>query len=266
MKDTKLANILIVDDQEYNIGLLERILLRAGFKHIYSTMDPYRILPMLSEIHPDIILLDLHMPGMDGLQVLQLIREHIGPDEYLPVLMLTADMTPEAKQQGLRSGVNDFLTKPFDRTEVILRMTNLLKTRELHLQLQHYNNTLEEKVRERTEELERAQLEILQLLGRASEYRDDVTGQHTLRVGRLSGLIAVQLGMPDHEADMIRMAATLHDIGKIGIPDEILLKAGAVFARGVRANEKPYDDRSQHSGGKLFRSVKAGRYYCLCAS
>lgn len=227
MDDTRQqANILIVDDQEYNISLLERILTRAGFKHIYTTMDPYQILPLLAEVKPDIVLLDLHMPGMDGLEVLQLIREHIGEEQYLPVLMLTADVTHEAKQQGLRAGVNDFLTKPYDRTEVILRINNLLKTRELHMQLQHYTATLEEKVRERTEELKRAQIEILQLLGRAAEYRDDMTGQHTLRVGWISQLIAKRLGFTEHESEMIRMAAALHDIGKIGIPDEILMKPG----------------------------------------
>ncbi|WP_231571251.1 response regulator [Gordoniibacillus kamchatkensis] len=145
MNDTKLANILIVDDQEYNISLLERILSRAGFKHLYSTMDPRQIRQLLTEIDPDIVLLDLHMPGMDGLEVLNLIREHTGAESYLPVLMLTADMTSEAKQQGLQAGVNDFLTKPYDRTEVILRINNLLKTRQLHLQLQRHSETLEEK-------------------------------------------------------------------------------------------------------------------------
>jgi putative two-component system response regulator len=223
----KLAKILIVDDQEYNISLLERILRRADFKQLFSTMNPRLIESMLVEVDPDIVLLDLHMPGMDGLQVLKLIRERSGEDSsYLPVLVLTADMTPEAKQQVLQAGANDFLTKPYDRTEVILRIHNLLKTRYLHLELQQYNSKLEERVRERTEELEKAKFEILQLLGRASEYRDDMTGQHTQRVGRLSGLIAGRLGIPEQQINMIRMAAPLHDIGKIGIPDELLLKPG----------------------------------------
>jgi putative two-component system response regulator len=222
----KLAKILIVDDQEYNISLLERILRRAEFKQLYSTMNPHLIESMLVEVNPDIVLLDLHMEGMDGLQVLKLIRERSGEDSYLPVLVLTADMTPEAKQQVLQAGANDFLTKPYDRTEVILRIHNLLKTRYLHLELQQYNSKLEERVQERTEELEKAKFEILQLLGRASEYRDDMTGQHTQRVGRLSGLIAGRLGLSEQQINMIRMAAPLHDIGKIGIPDELLLKPG----------------------------------------
>ncbi len=226
MEEIKYGKVLIVDDQEYNVSLLERILMRAGFKQMYSTMDPQQVEQMLAEVEPDIVLLDFHMPGLDGLQVLSLIREQCGADNYLPVLMLTADLTPETKQQVLQAGVNDFLTKPFDRTEVILRINNLLKTRQLHLQLQQQKSTLEQRVLERTAELQKAKLEILELLGRAGEYRDDMTGQHTQRVGWLSGLIAERLGLPEREVELIRMAAPLHDIGKIGIPDEILLKPG----------------------------------------
>ncbi|UVI33221.1 HD domain-containing phosphohydrolase [Paenibacillus spongiae] len=224
--DIMLSKILIVDDQEFNISLLERILVRAGFKHISSIQDPLRTLAVFTEIEPDIVLLDMHMPGMDGLQVLRLIREHTAADQYLPVLMLTADVTPEMKKQGLQAGVNDFLTKPYDRMEVVLRINNLLKTRQLHKQIQQHKNTLEDRVRERTEELQKAKVEMLHLLGRAAEYRDDMTGSHTLRVGRLSGLIAERLDLSKEHVKMIRMAAPLHDIGKIGIPDEILLKPG----------------------------------------
>ncbi|OBR65142.1 two-component system response regulator [Paenibacillus oryzae] len=220
------GKILIVDDQEYNVSLLERILGRAGFKNVHSTMDSLQVERLLGEVEPDIVLLDLHMPGMDGLAILKIIQERLGPDDYLPVLMLTADLTTEARQQGLQAGVNDFLTKPYDRMEVILRISNLLKTRFLHQQLLHYNNQLEEKVKERTKKLEQAQLEMLQLLGRAAEYRDDMTGDHTQRVGTLSGVIAERLGLPKERASLIRLAAPLHDIGKIGIPDDILLKPG----------------------------------------
>lgn len=224
--DKTLAKILIVDDQEHNITLLERILGRAGYQKFYSTMDPHQIEKLIKEIGPDIVLLDLHMPGMDGLESLKLIREITDANSYLPVLMLSADMTPEAKKDGLQAGANDFLTKPYDRIEVILRINNLLKTRHLHLQLQQQNNTLEARVLKRTSELERAKLEILQLLGRAAEYRDDKTGSHTQRVGYLSGLIASRLGLSEPEVNLLRKAAPLHDIGKIGIADDILLKPG----------------------------------------
>jgi putative two-component system response regulator len=252
--EPRLAKVLIMDDQEYNVSLLERILGRAGFKHIYSTMDPHQIQHLLTDIGPDIVLLDLHMPGMDGLQVLKLIRELTGSDNYLPVLMLTADMTPEAKKHGLQAGVNDFLTKPYDRTEVILRINNLLNTRYLHLQLQQHNNTLEERVRKRTEELEQAKLEILQLLGRAAEYRDDMTGQHTQRVGQLSGLIAGRLGFSEQQIEMIRMAAPLHDIGKIGISDEILLKPG-------RFEPEEFERMKSHT--TIGASILEGSYFTV---
>lgn len=221
-----LARILIVDDQEHNISLLERILVRAGFLHIYSTTDPLLIDEMLREIEPDIVLLDFHMPEMDGIQTLKRIRDLTAADPYLPVLMLTADNTPQAKQEVLHAGVNDFLTKPYERVEVVLRIQNLLRTRFLHKQLQLHNSLLEENVQRRTDQLHQAKLETLKLLGRASEFRDDITGMHTQRVGQLSGQIAERIGLPGEQIELIRMAAPLHDIGKIGIPDHILLKPG----------------------------------------
>ncbi|HZG76748.1 MAG TPA: response regulator, partial [Paenibacillus sp.] len=144
LEDRKSAVLFVVDDQEHNVSLLERILARAGFGNVYSSMDPLRIPSMLDEREPDLVLLDMHMPGMDGLQAIRLIRERTAADAYLPIMMLTADVTPEVKQQGLKAGVNDFLTKPFDRLEVVLRINNLLKTRQLHMQLQQHKNTLEE--------------------------------------------------------------------------------------------------------------------------
>ncbi|CAG7633072.1 Cyclic di-GMP phosphodiesterase response regulator RpfG [Paenibacillus solanacearum] len=222
----KSAKFLIVDDQEFNISLLERILRRAGFTGLHSTTDPARLAVLYNEIQPDIILLDLHMPEMDGFAALQLLREWKQADDYLPVLVLTADVTQEAKQKALHEGASDFLTKPFDRTEVVLRIHNLLNTRFLHLQLQKQNQLLEERILERTKELEHAKFEILELLGRTAEYRDDETGQHTQRVGKMAGKIALALGLPEHEAELIQLATPLHDIGKIGIPDGILLKPG----------------------------------------
>jgi putative two-component system response regulator len=110
--------------------------------------------------------------------------------------------------------------------EVLLRIHNLLKTRMLHLQLSEQNQVLDEKVRERTLRLEEAQVEILERLAAAAEYRDDATGKHTKRVGQFSGMIAHALQLPTAEVDLIRQASPLHDVGKIGIPDSILLKPG----------------------------------------
>ena len=259
----KEAKFLIVDDQEYNIGLLERILHRAGFSRCRSTTDPLSLEALFDEFEPDIVLLDLHMPVMDGFTALKLLRGKITEHHYLPILVLTADVSNEAKQKALLDGANDFLTKPFDRTEVVLRITNLLKTRHLHLQLQQSNERLEQRVKQRTMELENAQLEILELLGRSSEYRDDVTGHHTRRVGALSGRLARELGMPESEAELIERAAPLHDIGKIGIPDHILLKPG-------RFTEDEFEHMKSHTDigarileGSLFPVLQVARVIAL---
>jgi putative nucleotidyltransferase with HDIG domain len=139
---------------------------------------------------------------------------------------LTADITPEAKRRALTEGALDFLTKPFDATEVLLRIKNLLQTRLLHLQLREQNEVLDEKVRERTADLEATQVEILERLALAAEYRDDDTGEHTKRVGETTARIAEALDWSQAEVELIRRAAPLHDVGKIAIPDSILLKPG----------------------------------------
>lgn len=157
---------LMVDDQEVNLRLLERILSREGYQQLIPTQDPTQVVDLVRTERPDIILLDLHMPDMDGFQVLQALHEVIPPDDYLPILVLTADITPEAKQRALTEGAKDFLSKPFDPIEVLLRIRNLLETRKLHLELRHQNEVLEEKVKERTSELEEAKEEILRLLTR----------------------------------------------------------------------------------------------------
>lgn len=219
--------ILIVDDQPYNIDLLIRIFRRSGYTNYLGLEDPTKLESTFRDYQPDIVLLDIHMPVIDGITALKMIRSWHADSDYLPVLILTADTTPEIKQTALSEGANDFLNKPFDRMEVLLRINNLLQTRSLHKALQRHNELLELKVRERTEQLEQAQGEVLQLLARVSEFRDDITGKHTQRVGILSGLIAQELGLPDDQVDILHKAATLHDIGKIGIPDEILLKKGS---------------------------------------
>ncbi len=234
------ARVLIVDDQEYNVRLLERILKRNGFQQYESTMNPLDVMRLFSEFQPDIILLDLHMPEMNGFEVMQQLKEVISPQDYLPILVLTADVTPEAKQKALSEGAKDFLTKPFDKTEVTLRIRNLLETRFLHLQLQNQNEVLEEKVRERTRELQQAQEEILKLSARSAEFRDDDTGQHTQRVGQLVEEIARHMGLSVDEVNIMKKASTLHDVGKLGIPDHILLKPG-------RFTDEEFEQMKQHT-------------------
>jgi putative two-component system response regulator len=214
----KPPRILIVDDEEPNVRLLERMLRRAvPAAELLSTTDSRTVTAMYTEFKPDLILLDLRMPHMDGFAVLEALQPLISRDSYLPILVLTADVTPAAKQRALSSGAKDFLTKPFDPTEVILRITNLLETRALHVEL-------EDRVRARTRELEGAHLETVERLALAVEYREDGTGGHTRRVGQMAALLARTLGLPPADVMLIRQAAPLHDVGKIAIPDSILLK------------------------------------------
>ena len=166
------ARILIVDDEPANVRLLERILERAGYTEVESTSDAAAVSGLYASFDPDLILLDLLMPAMDGYAVMDDLMPRVPAGDYLPVLVLTADATRDAKERSLAGGARDFLTKPFEATEVLLRVKNLLETRMLHLELQRYGEGLEQKVRERTSELEKAQLEILDRLALAAEFRD----------------------------------------------------------------------------------------------
>lgn len=220
------ARILIIDDQQANIEVLKRILHNAGFVSVNGTTDPKDGVALVQTWSPDLVLLDLHMPGLDGFGVLDEIRPQLTGGSYLPVLMLTADSSNETKRRALASGAKDFLTKPFDAIEARLRIETLLETRSLYTTIRRQNETLEHRVAERTREVEEAQLEILERLAAAAEFRDDDTGQHTHRVGHLSARLATEIGLSVEQVDLIRRAAPLHDVGKIGIPDSILLKPG----------------------------------------
>jgi putative two-component system response regulator len=219
------ARILIVDDEPANVDLLQRLLERHGFSRVETTCDPREAAPLYIKLRPDLILLDLHMPHMDGLAVMDQLNQ-LAEASYLPILMLTGDMAPEARREAMSRGAKDFVNKPFHSEEVLLRIRTLLETRFLYLQIQSQNQLLEAKVRERTRELESAQIEIIERLAKAAEFRDDNTGQHTERVGQMAALLGREIGLPDSTVSLIRRAAPLHDVGKIGIPDTILLKLG----------------------------------------
>jgi putative two-component system response regulator len=217
--DSLNARLLIVDDEDLNVSVLRRVLSRAGYNQLLSIGDSRNVVDTFCDFAPDLVLLDLRMPHKDGFEILHDLNARMTSGCPVPVIILTADVTAEARQKALAEGAADFLTKPFDSMEVLLRVRNLLRMRSLNLQL-------ETKVNERTRALNEAQLETLQRLAQAGEFRDDDTGQHTQRVGVVSELLASQLGFDEEHAQLIRRAAPLHDVGKIGIPDQILLKPG----------------------------------------
>ena len=142
----KNANILIVDDQQTNIDLLEEFLKMQRFVNIQTTTDPLMTVSLFKSFQPDLILLDLMMPGLSGYDILDQLKPLIPIDTYYPVLILSADMAPSAKQRALALGARDFITKPFDFLEVFLRIRNLLETRYLHQELEKKNRILEEKI------------------------------------------------------------------------------------------------------------------------
>lgn len=227
------ARILVVDDEPANTDLLQGILRYWGIKHVVCINDSRVFSEMMHAFDPDLVLLDLHMPYRDGYSILADIARETNADEFRPVLVLSADITVKSRQQALALGARDFVTKPFDQTEVMLRCSNLLEVRFLQKRLAENNQLLELRVAERTAELEQkndelaeTKLEVLRRLARAAEYRDDDTGRHTQRVGIMSAELSRIMGCDQSFINHIRQAAPLHDVGKIGIPDSILLKPG----------------------------------------
>jgi len=240
MDDTLLrgARILAVDDEEANLRLLRRVLERAGYADVTTTGDPAQVLPLFRATRPDLVVMDLHMPGLGGMAVLEQLRPVLDAEGWLPVLMVSGDLTPEARQRALANGAKDFMAKPYDAGEAVLRIRNLLEMRFLHRHVRDENRRLERKVAERTRELELAQGEMLERLAQAAELRDDETGDHVRRVGDLAAGVARAMGLDDGFAAMLCRAAALHDVGKIGIPDSILRKPGPLTAdERARMNE-----------------------------
>lgn len=220
------GRILIADDDPAIVGLLERILGRAGFTDVASTTDSSRVIDLFTEFSPDLLVLDLTMPEPDGMEIMARLSEQGESVDLVPILVLTGDLNAERKQRALAGGASDFLTKPFDVPEVVQRIRNLIERRLLHLELQRHNRILETRVRERTRRLEEARIDILLRLARAAEFRDDDTGEHIRRVGRVSAALAARLGVAPEIVRTVELTAPLHDVGKIGVPDAILLKPG----------------------------------------
>jgi putative two-component system response regulator len=219
------ARILVIDDDLASLHILERLLKRAGYAHIAVTSNPLEAEDAYASFQPDLILLDLHMPRLGGFALLAQLRARIG-DDLVPVLVLTGDPSAESVKKALSSGARDFLGKPFEAVELVLRVDNLLVARFAQLALRESNEHLEAKVTERTKELANAEIATLQLLARTAEFRDDETGRHTHRVGAMAARLAAAVELAPADIELIRVAAPLHDIGKIGIPDRILLKPG----------------------------------------
>jgi putative two-component system response regulator len=216
-----LATVLVVDDTPGNIDILTGVL--APTYRVKVATSGARALEVAAQDEPpDLILLDIMMPGMDGYEVIRRLKAN-PLTRRIPVLFITAKETPEDEQKGFDLGCVDYITKPISAPRVRARVRT-------HLALHDQNRALEAAVRDRTRELQETRLQIIQRLGRAAEYRDNETGMHVIRMSHASQIIALELGLPGQEAETLLTAAPMHDIGKIGIPDRVLLKPGKLDA------------------------------------
>jgi putative two-component system response regulator len=218
----KQCTILIVDDEPANIKLLERMLSMDGYSKIIATNDPRQTGRLYQQHQCDLVLLDIRMPHMSGFEVLAELKQI---SEAPPlVVMLTAQTSHEYRLRALTDGARDFIGKPFDRAELLARVANMLEMHLLQKQVREHNQILEQRVRERTAELYDTRLEIVRRLGRAAEFRDNETGMHIIRMSKISALIGQSYGLEIDQCEMLLNASPMHDIGKIGIPDHVLLK------------------------------------------
>ena len=220
------SRVLLVDDCPANLECLLSILKRGGYEDIAWTQDSRSAVELFESLNPDIVLLDLHMPHIDGFELMERFHKVANDGVAVPIVILTADADRYIKQRALAAGACDFLVKPFDPPEVLLRLRNRLETRILQLRLQRQNLMLQERIRLRTNELLETHLDTLERLALAAESRDAATREHTRRVGHMASLMAGGLGLSIDFVSTLRLAAPLHDVGKIAMPDEILLKPG----------------------------------------
>ena len=219
------SKVMIVDDEPINIRVTRKYLSDAGYSNFVTCSDAPRALEVMQNEMPDIVLLDIIMPEVDGLSILWKMQ---GTSQLrnLPVLILTASNESQAKVQALEMGATDFLTKPIDPSELIPRVRNTLVVKAHQDQLERYAERLEEAVRRRTNELAFSRREVIECLAWTAECRDKETGRHIIRVGKYCAALAKQLRLPPEQVDTIELASQLHDVGKISIPDSILRKPG----------------------------------------
>lgn len=226
-----MNRILLADDDRVNLRVLEAFLKPLGHE-LMLARDGMEAWELVQQTSPDLILLDVMMPRLDGFEVAKRIKEN-ECTKSIPVVMVTALTDVEKRVIAYDAGADDFLTKPVDRIELLARVRSLLKVKEYHDHLRNHREHLEQEVQERTRELRlatdkiiRASLDTIFRLATASEYRDDDTGAHIRRMSSYSAMIARSMDLSNAEVENIRHAAPMHDVGKIGIPDAILLKPG----------------------------------------
>jgi putative two-component system response regulator len=257
-EDLFASKIMIVDDEPINVKLARKLLMVEGYANFVTTTDSREAIDLISKESPDALLLDVMMPHQSGLDILAALRAD-ARWLHLPIVILTATSDQAIKRQAIDLGVTDFLAKPVDATDLVPRIRNALIVKRHFDHLQEHSERLEAAVLRRTAELARSRQEVIHCLARAGEFRDDHTGRHVLRVGKYSRLIAGELGWRGEQLEMIEQAAQLHDIGKIGIPDSILLKPG-------KLGPEEFEVMQRHSvyGTKITQGLPNHEVNALC--
>jgi putative two-component system response regulator len=225
LSNLKVMPILAIDDEPTNLKLLEKMLRGEGYGGLVLLDDPTQAVAAYKAHRPGLILLDINMPSMDGYAVMAALKALKDP-LLPPIIVLTAQSSQEFMLRAFKAGARDYVTKPFERAELMARVRNLM---EAHLALRfthEQQRVLQEIVRERTTKLNQIRLQVVRRLGRAAEYRDNETGNHILRMSKISALLAERIGWASEDCELMLHASPMHDIGKIGIPDQILLKPG----------------------------------------
>jgi response regulator RpfG family c-di-GMP phosphodiesterase len=221
--------VLAVDDSDVNLAVYRGALSKLPDVQIVCHTSPIAALAWAKDHVVEVVVVDYHMPEIDGLQFIERFRG-LATSEHTLVLMVTADAERAVRYRALEAGANDFLTKPIDRLEFTARMRNLMELARSRLQLATRSVWLREEVERATSNIAAREVETITRLTRAAEFRDEVTGQHVVRVGHMCATLARTIGLPDEECDMLRLAAPMHDIGKVATPDGILLKPGPLTA------------------------------------
>ena len=226
------AEIVICDDSITNVMILSKLIQELGISVTHNFTDPRKALAYVSEHKGkiDLLVLDLEMPHMNGFEVMQAIAAGQSDEIAFPILVITGLLDKETRYRALESGASDFLNKPFDQAEIMLRVRNLLQVQLAYRLQAGLAQRMEIEIQKRTLELNDAVDTLVQRLALAGEMRDNETGMHVMRVGRYSRILAEGLGLPPDLCYMIEKAAPLHDVGKIGIPDSILHKNGRLDA------------------------------------
>ena len=223
--------ILVVGDEEWNLRLMEAMLIPLGYQVIFAR-DGLEALEQVRKNSPDVILLDVMMPKMDGFEVARQLKEGEAT-KIIPIVMVTALKEVEDRVKALEVGADDFLSKPVDKSELIATMNSQLKVKAYHDHMRNYQKELEAEVTKRTEQLQQAfekiklaSLDTIYRLSRAAEHKDKDTGAHIQRMSHYAATVARKVGLNQETVEAILYAAPMHDVGKIGIPDHILLKPG----------------------------------------